>query len=252
MFFDLTSPHSLLRRKMCIRLPRDAIPVMNPPMSKMEPCKKHPSGCFACYIILSMHLSIVLLGFISPCFPFLHFLCLGPSREAINKELPLGDAESISSLHNICVCALCIHVRMGGKLSTVDPWWKTFTYRIPAFFFFSWNPKELPEFFCPLSEAFWSSSFVGDHSFSKQRAYISLLPPLGLVQCLGYGKCEESFFKSIIFIFFFFPSQYCLDESAKGVLKRVRIERGKKTQRIRVEIRRAMGDVAWGGMKVNA
>lgn len=136
MFFNLTAPHSLLRRKMCITLPWDGIPVMNPPMSKMEPCKKHPSGCFARYIILSMHLSIVLLGFISPCFPFLYFLCLGPSREGINKELTLGDAESISSLHNICVCALCIRVRMGGKLSTVDPWWKTFTYRIPAFFFF--------------------------------------------------------------------------------------------------------------------
>lgn len=151
------------------------------------------------------------------------------------------------------VCVPCVF--MSGWVENFPPWIldgkHSLTEYLP-FFFFSWNPKELPEFFCSLSEAFWSSSFVGDHSFSKQRAYISLLPPLGLVQCLGYGKCEESFFKSIIFIFFFFPSQYCLDESAKGVLKRVRIERGKKTQRIRVEIRRAMGDVAWGGMKVNA
>lgn len=93
-------------------------------------------GALHRYIILSIHLSIVLLGFISPSFPFLHFLCLGPSRKAINKELTLGDSETISSLHNIGVYSLCIHVRIGGKLSIMDPQWKTSTYRLPAFFSF--------------------------------------------------------------------------------------------------------------------
>ena len=150
-----------------------------------------------------MHLPIILLGFISPSSPFLHFLCLGPTREAINKELTVGDSETISSPHNICAYALCMCVRLSGKLSIVDLQCNTSTYRLFYFFFFLLEILENSL----NSSAHWSFlkfEFCWGSFILQAKSFQFLVSPLGLAQCLVYGKCKESFFNQWFLLFYFF------------------------------------------------